>query len=510
VTIPSSAPCLLEARAISKAFPGVQALEHVGLRLHAGEVLAVVGENGAGKSTLMKILGGVYTPDAGEVLLDGRPVHLGSVHGAQEQGIALIHQELNLAENLDVAANVFLGREPRWGGPLRLLHRRIHADAAAITRRIGLDCPTRTLVADLSIGQQQLVEIARALSLRSRILIMDEPTSSLTQRETDGLFRVIRELKRAGLSVLYISHRLQEVNEIADRVTVLRDGRNAGELERHQISHDAMVRLMVGRELKQFFRHRHRPAEAPSQPPVLRVRDLRWTSRQEPPIGFELRPGEVVGLAGLMGAGRTELAETLFGVRPRVSGEVELDGHHVWIRRPAEAIAAGIFLVPEDRRLQGLVLRESVKDNIALPSLDRLSWLRLVRRQRERELAQDMCKRLNVRTPSLRQTVDLLSGGNQQKVVLAKWLCRTPRLLILDEPTRGIDVGAKTEIYALMDQLAGQGLAILMISSDLEEVLGMSDRVLVMDQGRLAGELPRERLTEEAIMHLATGGAGEP
>ncbi len=506
VTTEQNPPCLLEARNISKAFPGVQALENVGLRLRAGEVLAVVGENGAGKSTLMKTLGGVYTPDAGEILLDGRPVSIGSVHAAQELGIALIHQELNLADSLDVAANVFLGREPRWAGPLGLLSRRIYANAAAITGRIGLDCSPRTLVADLSIGQQQLVEIARALSLRSRILIMDEPTSSLTQRETEGLFRVIRDLRREGLSVLYISHRLQEVSEIADRVTVLRDGRNAGELAREQNSHEAMVRLMVGRELKQFYRHSHRPAEKPAQPPLLRVRDLRWTTGQTEPIGFELRPGEIVGLAGLMGAGRTELAETLFGVRPRVSGEIEMNGHHVWIRRPAEAIAAGIFLVPEDRRLQGLVLRASVKDNVALASLERLSWLRLVRWQRERELARDMCQRLNVRTPSVYQTVDLLSGGNQQKVVLAKWLCRTPRVLILDEPTRGIDVGAKTEIYGLMDQLAGQGLAVLMISSDLEEVLGMSDRVLVMHEGRLAGDLPRERLSEEAIMHLATGG----
>jgi ribose transport system ATP-binding protein len=506
VSTPPRAPYLLEARHVSKAFPGVQALQDVGLGLRHGEVLAVVGENGAGKSTLMKILGGVYTADAGEIFLDGERVQLGTVHAAQELGIALIHQELNLAANLDVAANVFLGRERVRGGPLRLLDRRIYPDTTAITRRLGLECSPRTIVSDLSIGQQQLVEIARALSLRSRILIMDEPTSSLTQRETEWLFQVIRDLKREGLSVLYISHRLKEIDEIADRVTVLRDGRNAGELARDQISHEAMVRLMVGRELKQFFHRTHRVV-AGDQPPLLQVRDLRWSAKQERAIAFSLRPGEIVGMAGLMGAGRTELAETLFGIRPLVSGQIELDGHHVWIGTPAQAIAAGILLVPEDRRLQGLVLQESVKDNIVLASLEKVSRLRLVLRRRERELAGDMCQRLNVRTAGLGQTVGLLSGGNQQKVVLAKWLCRTPRLLILDEPTRGVDVGAKTEIYALMDQLAAQGLAILMISSDLEEILGMSDRVLVMHEGRLTGELPRAGLTEEAIMHLATGGS---
>jgi ribose transport system ATP-binding protein len=501
----SEPPLLLEARKISKAFPGVQALQDVDLRLDRGEVLAVVGENGAGKSTLMKILGGVYTPDAGEILLDGHTVQIRDVEEAQRLGIALIHQELNLAENLDVAGNVFLGREPRWGGPLRLLDRRIYAASEQITRRLGLDCTPETVVADLSIGHQQLVEIARALSLRSRVLIMDEPTSSLTQRETERLFQVIRDLKRGGLSVLYISHRLKEVEEIADRVTVLRDGRNAGELSRAEIRHDAMVRLMVGRELKQFFQRTSQETAGASRPTVLRVRGLRWTAGQKP-IDLILGQGEIVGMAGLMGAGRTEVAETLFGVRPLLAGEVSLDGRPVRLHTPAAAISAGILLLPEDRRLQGLVLPASVKDNISLASLDKVSWLRLVSGRRERELGQEMCHRLNVRTPSLQQPVALLSGGNQQKVVLAKWLCRTPRVLILDEPTRGIDVGAKTEIYALMDRLAHQGLAILMISSDLEEILGMSDRVLVMHDGHLAGELPSAGLTEEAIMNLATGG----
>jgi ribose transport system ATP-binding protein len=496
---------MLEARQISKHFPGVQALQDVNLHLNKGEVLAVVGENGAGKSTLMKILAGVQPPDSGHLLLDGQEIRFSGVEDAQRRGIVIIHQELNLAENLDVAGNVFLGREPTRGGFLRLLDRRVYAEAEQITRRLGLECSPRTRVADLPVGQQQLVEIARALSLQSRVIIMDEPTSSLTQRETERLFAVIGDLRRDGISVLYISHRLKEVDEIADRVTVLRDGRNAGELTRAEINHEAIVRLMVGRELKQFFQRTATP-QAAEGPPLLRVEGVRWSTAQREPIGFALRPGEIVGMAGLMGAGRTELAETVFGVRHMLSGSVAIDGRALRLRSPADAIAAGIYLVPEDRRFQGLVLPASVRDNISLPSLDRVSRLGLVARRQEQELAQRMCKQLNVRTPGTGQAVALLSGGNQQKVVLAKWLCRTPRVLILDEPTRGVDVGAKSEIYALMDQLAGAGMAVLMISSDLEEILGMSDRVLVMHEGRLAGELPRAGLSEEAVMRLATGG----
>jgi ribose transport system ATP-binding protein len=446
----------------------------------------------------------VQTADAGEILLDGKPVTITHVEEAQRLGIVLIHQELNLAENLDVAGNVFLGREPRRFGWLRLIDPRIYADTAQLLRCVGLDCHPRTLVVDLPVGQQQMVEIARALSLQSRLLIMDEPTSSLTQRETDRLFQIIRDLRHDGVSILYVSHRLEEIEEIADRVVVLRDGANAGELPREEIRHDAIVRLMVGRELKQFFQRTHVPS--PAAPPLLHVRGLRLTPRQSRSMHLTLRAGEIVGLAGLMGAGRTELAEALFGITPAVAGEIHLDGRRLEIRHPSDAIAAGIFLIPEDRRWQGLVLSASVRDNISLPSLKQLCWLRLVSSRRERELAQSMCQRLNVRTPGTDQIVGFLSGGNQQKVVLAKWLAQTPRVLILDEPTRGIDVGAKTEIYSLMDRLVGQGVAILMISSDLEEILGMSDRVLVMHEGHLNGELGRSSMTEEAIMHLATGG----
>jgi ribose transport system ATP-binding protein len=494
---------LLEAHGITKSFPGVRALEDVRLHVQPGEVLALIGENGAGKSTLMKILGGIYTPGAGTIRIDGQPVTLGGVKDAERHGIVLIHQELNLAEHLDVAANIFLGREPTWLWPLSIISPRIYPDAQRITERLGLKVSPRARVADLTVGQQQLVEIGRALSLKSRLLILDEPTSSLTAAETELLFGVLRQLKAQGLSMIYISHRLKEVEEIADRVTVLRDGKNAGELSKTEIDHDRMVRLMVGRELKQFYERQHPPGTG-KRVPVLEVRGLRWQAGQEP-ISFAVYPGEIVGMAGLIGSGRTELAEAIFGVRPRLSGLVCIDGDPVTIRRPAQAIDAGLFLIPEDRRLHGLILSDSVKHNITLPSLELVSFLGLVRGQREHELAESMSERMRVRTPSVDQTVGLLSGGNQQKVVLAKWLTRTARAIIFDEPTRGIDVGAKKEVYALMDQLTRTGIGILMISSDLEEVLGISDRVLVMHEGRLAGQLPRQHLSEVAIMNLATG-----
>jgi ribose transport system ATP-binding protein len=496
-------PPLLAATGISKGFPGVRALQDVGLHIDPGEVLAVVGENGAGKSTLMKILAGVYAPDAGAIEIDGTPVKLRTVKDAEQRGIVLIHQELNLAGHLDVAGNIFLGREPTWGGFLGLLSNRIYAESAAITERLGLACSPRTLVRRLSIGQQQLVEIARALSLESRLLILDEPTSSLTEHETNRLFSVLNELKQEGISILYISHRLKEVELIADRVTVLRDGRNAGELPREGINHQAIVQLMVGRELKQFYQRRRGQSEV--KPPVIAAQGVRWSPSQRG-INFAIEPGEIVGMAGLMGAGRTELAETLFGARRMIAGTITIDGQPITIRKPANAIRAGIFLIPEDRRLEGLILADNVKHNVSLATLGRLSRFGFIAFGREAQLAQAMCARFKVRTPSTGQIVGNLSGGNQQKVVLAKWLSRTPRLLILDEPTRGIDVGAKSEIYALMDELAHQGAAILMISSDLEEILGMSDRVLVMHEGNLAGALQRAELTEEAIMHLATRG----
>lgn len=499
---------VLEAVGICKAFPGVQALFHVSVRLYPREILAVVGENGAGKSTLMKILAGVLQPDSGQIFLDGRPVHFRSVQEAQSHGIALIHQELNLVPQLDIAANIFLGREPTCAGPLRWLSSDIYHRAANYTRDLGLQIPLTTLVKHLPVGQQQLVEIAKALSLSSRILIMDEPTSSLTQRESERLFEIIRRLSRQGVSIIYISHRLREVEQIADRVTVLRDGRNAGELQRGQIHHEAMVRLMVGRELRQFY---HREFAQTSDNRVLvRVSDLRLHPGQRQPINFSLRHGEIVGLAGLMGSGRTRLVETLFGIRPKPTGQIYLDGEPLSIRSPHDAIRAGIYLVPEDRKQHGLILSDSVRHNISLSSLRELSRYRFIDWWREKDLAQRLVQQLAIRTPHLDQPVGLLSGGNQQKTVLARWLARQPRWLLLDEPTRGIDVNAKSEIYALMDTLVRQSVAILFVSSEMDEILGLCDRVLVMHQGELAGELLRTQMSEEAIMRLATGGAQLP
>jgi len=497
-----SAQSLLEARNLSKQFPGVRALHNVGLALHRGEVLAVIGENGAGKSTLMKILAGVATPDSGEILLEGQPIQLGSVRAALELGIALIHQELNLSDNLDVAANIFLGREPRRFGLID--HRRLQVEARPLLDQIGLDCSPRTIVSQLSIGRQQMVEIAKALSIQARILIMDEPTSSLSQRETGQLFKVIKDLQTRGVSVVYISHRLGEVREIADRVAVLRDGENAGELARAEITHDNMVRLMVGRDLSQFYVRAPREARGP----VLAVEGLCTAAHPRHRLTFSVRAGEILGLAGLVGAGRTELLRTLFGIDRPVRGLIRVAGAMVDLRHPKDAIRAGMALVPEDRKEQGIILEMAVGENVSLAGLKRearAGWF--VNRPGEKRFADEMIGKLNIKPPNPRQFAQFLSGGNQQKVVLGKWLALRPRLLLLDEPTRGIDIGAKQEIYRLMEDLAADGVGILFVSSEMAEILGMSDRVLVMHEGRIHGELRGAELSEEAVMRLATGGA---
>ncbi|QJX00654.1 sugar ABC transporter ATP-binding protein [Frigoriglobus tundricola] len=498
----------LEVTGARKQFPGVLALDGVSITVGSGEVLAVVGENGAGKSTLMKIVAGVYTPDAGEVKLDGRPVRFTGPGDAIVAGVILIHQELNLAENLTVADNLFLGREDTRGGALRVLNRRTMGDrAAALLARVGLPAALASArVENLPPGEKQLVEIARALGTEVRLLIMDEPTSSLTQKETEQLYRVIDALRADGVSVLYISHRLAEVKRVADRVTVLRDGRNAGELAKAEITHDNMVRLMVGRDLTQFYPKVHRTGTGGA--PVLKLSGVRYRGGPETPATLEIRAGEILGMAGLVGAGRTELSEAVFGVRPLVAGELVLNGTPIRIASPVDAIAAGVLLVPEDRRLHGLVLPESVGFNLSLPNLDKLGSLLGLKRRAETALHRTWIDRLRVRTPNAAQPVGLLSGGNQQKVVYGKWLARDPKVLILDEPTRGVDVGAKAEIYALVDELVGKGVAVWMITSDMEELLGMSDRVVVMHEGMVAGELAGAKLTEEAVMRLATGGTG--
>lgn len=492
---------LLAVDSVSKRFPGVLALENVSLSLARGEVLAVVGENGAGKSTLMKILAGIQQPDSGRILVDGQAAQINSVRTAQRLGIALIHQELNLADNLSVAANIFLGREPRRGWFIR----RAETETASTTvlRQVGLDVSPRTLVSTLSLGKQQMVEIAKALSAEARVLIMDEPTSSLSQHETEALFRVIKDLRSRGVSIIYISHRLGEVKELADRVLVLRDGKNAGELKRDEITHDNMVRLMVGRAFQ--VERSKRAITTATKSPALEVRGLRTALFPEHALSFAVQPGEIVGIAGLVGAGRTELLQVLFGIDASVGGEVVINGVPQRITNPREAIRAGLALVPEDRKGQGVILEMAVRDNLSLPSLRRDARAGILNRHREATVAEEMAAKLNVKTPNQRQQVQFLSGGNQQKVVLGKWLALQPRVLLLDEPTRGIDVGAKQEIYRLMEQLAAEGMAILFVSSEMEEILRMSQRTLVMHQGRITGELHCDALTEEAVMHLATG-----
>lgn len=490
----------LEVRGISKSFPGVRALSGVSLRLLPGEVLSVVGENGAGKSTLMKILAGVHSPDTGTLYVDGRPVVLRSVRDAMDHGIALIHQELNLADNLEIGANIFLGREPLRRGLIDNVA--INATSTELLRRIGLNIPPTTLVRSLTTGQQQMVEIAKALSINARVLIMDEPTSSLSAGESERLFQVIRDLRSQGVSILYISHRLAEVQDLSDRVTVLRDGENAGELVRGEITHDSLVRRMVGREISRFFvRTPHEPGEV-----VLEACDLSTAAWPRHRNSFSIRSGEIVGIAGLVGAGRTEMLRTLFGVDQPLSGRIRVGGQSISLRCSADAIAAGIALVPEDRKQQGVVLDLSIRRNISLASVHKHARGGWLNRAVERAQSAEMFRRLRIRAPDDAARTGNLSGGNQQKVVLGKWLALKPRVLLLDEPTRGIDVGAKQEIYQLMDELAGQGLAVLFVSSELEEVIGMSDRVLVMHEGRITGELPRSELTEQSIMHLATSG----
>ena len=502
----ASAP-RLAARGITKRFPGVLALDAVDLELEPGEILAVIGENGAGKSTLMKVLDGIHAPDAGTLEWQGRPLVIRSPREARERGIALIHQELELAENLTVAENLFLGCEPR--DRLGLLDRSLMARRAGeLLARIEADFAPGTPVAGLAPGQRQMVEIARALGTEAEVLIFDEPTSSLSQRETELLFRLIRELRDANRSVVYISHALTEVERLADRVLVLRDGSAVGTFARGELDKQGMVRAMVGRDLGQA---RQRSAELGAV--RLSVEGLVSSAFPESGISFELAAGEKLGLAGLVGAGRSELIETLFGVRPALGGSIRVDGAPLaGDGGPRGAIAAGLALVPEDRKRAGLFLESTVRENLALCALPRDASRPLGARgpgfidhPSEELLVRRSIERLGIRVSGPEQVAQLLSGGNQQKVVLGRWLALEPGVLILDEPTRGIDVGARQEIYGLLDELSARGVAILFASSEMEEVLTLADRVLVLRSGAVAGELTRDELDEESVLSLATG-----
>lgn len=494
-------PPLLEMRGISKRYPGVVALDSVHLEILPGEVHALVGENGAGKSTLMKILAGAETRDAGAVLLDGRPTHVHRPQDAMALGINIIYQEFNLVPHLSAAENIYLGREPAARIPGFIDFKKLYGDAQSIMNSLGVEVDVRTEVSRLSVAQQQMVEIAKATSRNSRVIAMDEPSATLTEHELQNLFELIRELKSRGVGVIYISHRLEEIFEICDRVTVLRDGHYIGTLVTAETGRDEIIRMMVGRELKESIPKR---PVAPGEP-ILEVIGLTRRGIFEA-ISFTVRRGEIVGIGGLVGAGRTEVARAIFGADPIDAGEIRILGKTVRPRSPREAIGLGIGLVPEDRKSLGLILSMVVRENTTLANLDLLTILGFVNRKQEKEVAERYVRDLRVRTPTIEQEVKNLSGGNQQKVVLAKWLFTNSQVLIFDEPTRGIDVGAKIEIYELMNDLAARGAGMVMISSELPELLGMSDRILVMHEGRIAGELAREEATQEKVMHLATGG----
>jgi ribose transport system ATP-binding protein len=493
-------PSLLCVSKLTKSFPGVLALAEVSLSVATNEFVAVIGENGAGKSTLMKMLGGIHQPDLGTIEFEGKPVVLDSVLKAQALGIALIHQELNLADNLDVSANVFLGREPQRFGFID--KQRMREETQLLLDRLNAGFTADVLVESLSLGQRQLVEIAKALSLQAKLLIMDEPTSSLSARESESLFAVIAQLRQQGISILYISHRLGEVMTMADRVVALRDGRNAGELTKDQISHEAMIRLMIGRDMTKAFDHHPQKLGGIA----LEVCRLKTQANPSHELNFSVRRGEIVGIAGLVGSGRTEVLRALFGVEPPLAGELRVNDTAFIPKHPADAVKAGLALVPEDRKALGVFLPESVKWNISLPNLwQNQHGAGFLNTLNEDEMAISMTQKLKIKAASISTLVGTLSGGNQQKVALAKWLAMKPKLLLLDEPTRGIDVGAKREIYQLMEELACEGMAILFVSSEMEEVLAMSYRVLVMHEGRLAGELHSHELSEEAVMRLASG-----
>ncbi len=472
-------------------------MQDVHFDVYAGEVHALLGENGAGKSTLIKIMTGVHQPDTGEIALDGHPVSFANTREAQEEGIAAIYQEPSLFPDLDVAENIMVGRQPtsRWG----IDWKRMYKEAGDLLHRLGLPIDPRTKARELSVAQQQVVEIARALSINAKVLIMDEPTSSLTLGEVEELFTIVRQLRETGTAVVFISHRLEELFALADRVTVLRDGNYVATREMSGITTEELIRMMVGRALGELF-----PKQAAEPGEVVLQVDGLGREGVFSGVSFQLRRGEIVGMSGLIGAGRTNVARAIFGTEPATEGTIKVNGKPVTITGPDSAMALGIGYVPEDRKEHGLVLKMSIADNITLPVLSKFSIRGWIDRNREKQSASEGSQTLSVKMASVEQKAGELSGGNQQKVVLAKWLGTNPRILILDEPTRGIDVGTKAAVHALMSNLAAQGLAILMISSELPEVLGMSDRILVMREGRLTGEFSRAVATQEKLMSAAT------
>lgn len=489
---------IVSMKNISKNFPGVKALDHVQFELRSGEVMALLGENGAGKSTLMKILSGVYTRDEGSLEIFGKEYGDLTPRQAQEIGVAIIHQELNMCRHLSVAENMFLGREKVKAGVLS--NAQMEEEAARILEELKIDMDPGQVVGELPVSKQQMVEIAKALSTHARILIMDEPTSALTAREIEDLFRIIRDLKAKGCGIVYISHRLEELSHIVDRVTIMRDGQFITSMNFRDTTLDEIIANMVGREIKEKFPR----VSCKKGKKVLEVRNLN-AGHMVRNVNFSLYEGEIVGFAGLMGAGRTETTRAIFGVDPKEGGEIILDGKPVTIRKPEDAIRAGIVLAPEDRKKDGLCTKLSIRHNIALPNLDLLcNKFGVINSQKELEMCDRVVENLKVKTPSVEVNTGNLSGGNQQKVVVGKWLARNSRVVIFDEPTRGIDVAAKVEIYNLMNDLKKQGIAVMFVSSEMPEVMGIADRIIVMCDGRITGEMSAEEATQSGILTLAT------
>ena len=487
---------LLKMDNISKSFSGVQVLNRVKLELAAGEVLGLLGENGAGKSTLMKILGGIVKKDSGDIWISGKIVDIDNPVAAAQQGISIIHQELVLVPELTVAENVFLGRLPR--GFIRW--NEVYRKAQDLFDELGIDINPKTPVGELPIASQQMVEIARAISKNAKIIVMDEPTSSLTEKETNILFGMIEKLKQRKVGIIYISHRLEEIFSICDRITVLRDGEFVGNKARSEVTEDDVVRMMVGRDLSSFYvKEDHDMGKV-----ALQVKGLTKTGVFKD-ISFEVKEGEVLGISGLLGAGRSEVARALVGIDRFDSGEIQLFGKTLKIRKPIDAVEAGIVYIPEDRKKQGLFLQRSVAENLTVPIIKSLSKFNIISKKREYQVVNGLLEKFAIRTSNPKIAIRNLSGGNQQKVLLSRWLKSPPKVLILDEPTRGVDVGAKAEIYTFINDLAKRGMAIILISSDLPEVLTMSDRILVMREGTISGEVLRDEASEEVIMGYATG-----
>ena len=489
---------IVELENICKSFPGVKALDNVHFHLKAGEVMALLGENGAGKSTLMKVLSGVHNKDSGTMKIFGQEVDNMNPKRAQELGVAIIHQELNMCQHLTVAENMFLGRERRRG--LKLSQKEMNAEAARVLKSLDIELDPTTMVGSLQVSKQQMVEIAKALSTNARILIMDEPTSALTSKEIDELFRIIRRLRAEGKGIVYISHRLEELQHIVDRVTIMRDGHYITEGNFADMDMSYIIANMVGREIKEKFPRVH----CEKGKKIFEVKHLN-AGRMVRDISFSSYEGEILGFAGLMGAGRTETTRAIFGVDPKESGEIWLDGKEIKIKNPMDAIRQGVVLAPEDRKKDGLCVKLSIRSNIELPNLDiACNKLGVVNRKKVTEMVQTAKQNFSIKMPNDEIDAGSLSGGNQQKVVVGKWLARESRVVIFDEPTRGIDVAAKVEIYNLMNDLKKQGISVIFVSSEMPEVLGIADRIIVMCDGRITGEMMVQDATQEKILELAT------